>query len=440
MGGRGSMGGTRSTYRGESTRLFNEAQAANATLLEKKKKKGAATTSSSGGGGGGGGGGTKKQSASASTGGINGGGGGSGGGGGGSVAPKPEPQTTDVNDTNPPPDVDLESLFQASPEYAAFDKRYENASAAVYEKKYEEAFTNWVQSKGDKAPAGAPPFRLKDHNRRTGQDLIDDIEAVNPRHGDGDGEWDSNCQRCTMAVEFRAKGYDVTALPLTEGYQRSGYDANGELKPPKTTFGAIANMFTTADGGKRGWTKTTKGDRRAQQIAQLENHIKSWPEGSRGFVGIDYTTGGSHIFNVEVRDGQPYYIDGQIDQHGPSMFTNDQGAHNWKLKFNTQSDMWVMRVDDLTPNEKAAAWVRERTIEEKNAPTATELGDWLEQAYPDDMPGLTPEQIDYLREAFENGWDAIRTGQTPMMPPEYADTPIVVQAWEAGINWARRPA
>lgn len=436
MGGRGSLGGTRSTYRGNSTLLFQQ----QALGSGDGSSAGGANTK------------TKREKKTAGTGGIQ--GSGKGGDGGSAVEPPKvvvEEPTTDIDTQpqDPMTDEELYRLFARSDiykEYLAKDYR----SDAAEEKAHDAAYTKWIQSQeaGKPAPSGSgtpvPTFRRKDSSDRANQALIDDIEAVNPRYdGDDDygtGEYSKNCQRCVVAVEMRAKGYDVTAQSLAEGWRRRGYESDGKIRESTVSFNEIATMWSDEDGNKRSWSQTTTGDNRFKQLAQLNAALTGMPEGARGFIGIDYTRGGSHIFNWEIRDGQPYFIDGQTDIHGPEMFTANDAAYNWKANFNSATEIYYMRVDDMSPNEKALTWVRERSIEEKNAPTATELGAWLDQAYPPNMPGLSAEQIEYLQEAFSEGWQAVRTGQTPVMPPEYADTPIVIQAWEAGINWARRPA
>lgn len=451
MGGRGSMGGTRSTYRGDSTRLFRQQQ-----------QQGTDTgKSGSGGGGGGSSKSVGKSSASANTGGVTNGQGGSGSGGGGSSVETKTP-TTDINDLNPPPDVDLEGLFQQSPEYRAFDKKYEDASEAVYNQKYKDTYSKWLQSQNvEDAPSGADeflPFRRKDTLDRNGQNLINDIEAVNPRYDKSDpnrtGENTQNCQRCTAAVELRAQGYDVVAVPLTEGYLSSQLRPDGKVRQTRASWTDIANMWEDADGNKAKWKqmpiRRPDGTLRSNgaQAAFTESVLKKQPEGARGFIGVKWRgdDAGAHIFNWEIRDGEVYWIDGQTNVHGPEMFTKDDGKYNWKLQFDNEWGLRVFRTDDKKPTAEALTWVRERTIEEKNAPTFTELKEWLPtRAAQYEEDGFGETQIEWLNWAFYEGWNQVRTGRVGAPPYSVTNNEVVnpeflQEAFEDGQAWARRPA
>ncbi|QFG04478.1 VIP2-like toxin [Mycobacterium phage Jeeves] len=345
MGGRGSAGGTRSTYRGNSTALF-------------KAQQGGGGSTGKGGGGGGGGGGGSKGSASHSTGGTKGGGGGGqGGGGGGSALPaQPKP---------------------------------------------------WPDN-----------LRLKaDKRRDTDARLAQDIEAVNPRYGEHDGgeftdrQWNVNCTRAAAAVEMRARGYDVTAMP----------------RPANIKDNSVANIaknWQLPNGTTPEWEMTFHNGTPAETLAKLKNEMKSlYPEGARGFIVVGWDTGtSSHIFNWEIRDGNVHWVDGQ-----PNQWNKGDKWMDRVMKFSTIDHM---RTDNLEPRESLGKWIRERTNEESNAPKRIDL-----------LKELTRRNITdndpVMKEVFTQGWHDVRSGR-PIGPPNYWSEDLKNLYW-AAVEWARRP-
>ena len=160
MGGRGSQGGTRSTYRGDSTARFRERLGLGG---------GNTNTGVVGAGGGGGGGGSKSGTGSAGTGGVTGGqgGGGTGSGGGSVVAESP---TKDINEFELPADASFEDQFEASESFEAFEERFEKAHARdkdpdatvkAYKREYKKAFDKWMTSQDAGRPAGPPALPVE---------------------------------------------------------------------------------------------------------------------------------------------------------------------------------------------------------------------------------------------------------------------------------------
>lgn len=142
MGGRGSIGGTRSTYRRDSTQLFRQKQAQGGDA---------------GSGGGGGSSKNKTGNAGAGTGGIEGGGGSVEGGGGSTVDTKQTEtdQTTDTDsstatDTNeqtlPPTDEQLVSMFEESDIFDELIDKYPGDSE--YKRNYPLFYSRWLKSEG----------------------------------------------------------------------------------------------------------------------------------------------------------------------------------------------------------------------------------------------------------------------------------------------------
>lgn len=439
MGGRGSAGGTRSTYRGTSTADFA------ARGLDANGK---SFFNGNGGGGSQGGGASTKNgggSASTNTGGIQTGGG--GGGGSGEVVVE-DKKTTDINDTSLPPDKDLESLFQASPEFKTFDRRNQNASPEVYQKRYEEALArfigSWTEPKPESKPRSNIPFRRKAvTDFSTEEKLKADLETVNRNHGRTEyrDDYGINCQRCVTAVEYRYRGYDVKAAPATKGYKKEVWDeATGAYKEGYqygATAGEIADLWQTEDGTTAQWDYLTYADmEQGRAVSAMERTIMSWGEGARGFVLVSWDEehgGNSHIFNVEVRDGKPYYIDGQTNEAGEEL-------EDWKGQIDASNWRGVMRVDNLEPKVigtslvRANSWVEERGNEEINAPSKTEAISQLNSLYP-----LGPGNTD-KRNAFFSAWSQVYRGvEDPQPLPVHASDPELLAAFNQGLAFARRP-
>ncbi|ATN92250.1 VIP2-like toxin [Mycobacterium phage Updawg] len=250
---------------------------------------------------------------------------------------------------------------------------------------------------------------LKPDNRRdTDQRLADDIAAVNPRYFEAP-RWQVNCTRCAAVVELRARGYDVTAEPFVKG------------KNKDNLLHDITNKWVDKDGRERDFT--WHWGENAEMLDFFNQTALSWGEGARGFIRVGWKKGGGHIFNVEVRDGEVRYIDGQ-----PNEF--DKGV-SWSDRVEPGSYNGIIRTDDLTPKQslKDDGWIRDRTKDEVNAPLRRELTEELiRRGYNTGTP---------FRDAFVAAWDDIRSGRGPKS--KYSSVVELQQIYEAGIAWARRP-
>lgn len=420
MGGRGSAGGTRSTYRGDSTSLFRQQM-----------------QQGDGGGSGGGGGNTSNRNGnnrSSNSGGIQ-DGGGNGGGGGGSVT-----DTTDTDNQALPADADLEALFEQSDDFDALQARFAaNSNPDLYQKAYDRAFTRWIQSQTRTEPGSAAlPLRKKaDNTRETAEQIQADIETVNRNFRTSNGEWDINCQRCSNAVELRARGYDVKAQPVTSGVLKKTYIGSGNFIGNGASVDQIARQWVDADGiPKNNFDyETNQKLSRANAVKQMEDEIVSWGEGARGFIYVTWMKkegGSAHIWNVEVRNGQPFYVDGQTGQIGAD-------RNDWKDSFSPSGWRGVMRVDNLEPrvsttlsSSAALSWVAERSSDEINAPTSTATIARLAAIFP-----ISPENT-AKRNAFFVAWRAVYRGNDTS-PPSFVNTPELLDAFNQGLAWARRP-
>lgn len=270
-------------------------------------------------------------------------------------------------------------------------------------------------------PAWPDNLRRKAHNRRRRVvDLAADIEAVNPRwlertpgNEDTNEQWDINCTRCSLAVEFRARGYDVTALP----------------KPRSVTDNDHFNIedhWRDGDGNRRKFTYLrflNKADFRSN----LKKDLLDQGDGARGFIIVEWKDGGGHIFNYEVRGDKILFLDGQTNEYNVgNSWINDINLDSWWNGY--------LRTDDLTPRETAMDWIRQRTDAEINAPSEKETLQEALRRYGDESP-----ESNALRSAFRTGWHLIRTGQDPVPPDYFEGFPELIEAFEKGVEWARRP-
>lgn len=188
----------------------------------------------------------------------------------------------------------------------------------------------------------------------SGVDEIDgDIRAVNPNFADA-RQWQVNCQRVAVAYELRRRGFDVGAKgndkrPGTKQYTRTDLQLvwrkewigpGGEQRAPGSV-GAVEVQ--------RNWTYVTVTDR----LARLEEIVRSWPPGARGWVTNVWSGGGGHVWNVERKaDGTIVWLDAQpghvLDAAEIARYVRDsQTIH-------------VMRVDDLEPADEQAGMVKPR--------------------------------------------------------------------------------
>lgn len=114
----------------------------------------------------------------------------------------------------------------------------------------------------------------------------DDMVAINPTYNQPIKGNSSNCVLCSVAYDFRRRGYDVTAKLCTTGMY---------------TDKVIKDMYEDAKEDKvggRNWT------------AVYKNCEKKYPEGSRGLISINSIFGG-HAMAFEIQNGKMEIYDAQ---------------------------------------------------------------------------------------------------------------------------------
>ncbi len=152
------------------------------------------------------------------------------------------------------------------------------------------------------------------------------LAAVNPHYGEG-FEWKNNCQRCVVAEELQARGYNVTAKPF----------ANDGIGDDGT---ACWNIDWANRQNDAGYIPVPL---KSQFKSIVQKAFSTWGGNARAVVRVEWTAiaGGreGHFFSVHMENGQIIYTDPQI---------NEIRDIDETLKDCTPSPyrMWVMRVDN----------------------------------------------------------------------------------------------
>ena len=157
---------------------------------------------------------------------------------------------------------------------------------------------------------------LKDENNT--DTLEDDMYNTNPGWNNKDNGSQMNCPECTITMDLRRRGYEVTAKE----------DVNGE------NFNTLQNMY------KGGQMIMCEPDYEGQTTTEaFYETIKNEPEGSSGMITLQWTDGGGHVAHYEIENGEPIIYDGQARVRIPA---SDYTNVAWTSGY--------MRTDNLEPN------------------------------------------------------------------------------------------
>jgi Papain fold toxin 1, glutamine deamidase len=275
-----------------------------------------------------------------------------------------------------------------------------------------------------------------------------DLTAINPNWNTKEVRWQENCTRCSTATELRHRGYDVTAGPKPRTAKDNSYaDVLSKWLSPN---GAIAGTGPGLNKGVRppepGETLGMSSGNRVFHVLpagqgrtnkrRIDDAVKKWGEGSRGFVGVTWKGRRSaHVFNVENRGGEVVYTDAQTNKP-------DASGHFDRVSPRAYS-VYLARVDDLTPRPEVKEWVQERTDEQVAATTA--------QAEHARALAAGPKPQEMIAAATEKGHgpdsghmgdfmagthNSITHNAIPY--DEYSDNPERQEAYMAGFFWAQR--
>lgn len=128
-------------------------------------------------------------------------------------------------------------------------------------------------------------------------------KGANPYYSYAYREFSENCQRAVIAYEARRRGYNVTARPTFEGDvlpRHAHTNTDGSVNAH--WMGAFQNAKSIYVGAKDAQTVRDK----------IENNMKSFGNGSRAIIQVQWVGGGGHVFNIERRYGRTYWVDAQV--------------------------------------------------------------------------------------------------------------------------------
>lgn len=188
------------------------------------------------------------------------------------------------------------------------------------------------------------PNTLKDALGAKGRPMSAEnaVMNANPFYDRSYGEYSENCQRAVVATEARFRGYNVIAQPTYEGDKLP----NAAYVNPKT---GVRNSFWM--GAFKGAKPERVGSTSVAKTQQnLESKMKSYGNGSRAIMQVQWKGGGGHVLNVVQKNGKTYYYDGQIGvkYNASDLFkaiktTNTQLVRTDNLKFSDRAKKSIMK-------------------------------------------------------------------------------------------------
>ena len=132
--------------------------------------------------------------------------------------------------------------------------------------------------------------------------IRDNAKSVNPNWSLSRPEYTVNCQRCGVAYELRARGFNVEATAAPEG----GVGAPAIVK----------SIFSNAEEVQ------FRGSGHENTL-RVREQLSQWGDGARGIVIINRSDGSGHVFNVAQSDGHFWIIDSQLSAAWNDIDTGD---------------------------------------------------------------------------------------------------------------------
>lgn len=137
---------------------------------------------------------------------------------------------------------------------------------------------------------------------KTSISLESALSGSNPRYNPNFAAYSMNCQRAVVAYELRRRGYDVTAL----------HTYKGDTLPLSARTKGEAVLTSRWMGAFRGAKTDLVGARTRKKAEEnLVNKMKSYGEGSRAIVRVQWNDRDGHVFNAEYKNGKMFYSDAQ---------------------------------------------------------------------------------------------------------------------------------
>lgn len=153
----------------------------------------------------------------------------------------------------------------------------------------------------------------------------DNMQYVNYGRLSDNLDYNNNCAVCTICMDLRERGYDVTAPQYgTYSKDEDGNSPYGSTDWKRKIYGdSIEAISGYAFQGKT--------------YEDFIKDISSEPEGSYGYMGVSWKTGGQHAVFYKIENGKAVIYDGQTCQR------ND----NLKAYLTRCLDFYYTRTDNL---------------------------------------------------------------------------------------------
>lgn len=164
------------------------------------------------------------------------------------------------------------------------------------------------------------------------------VAGANPYYSASYSEFSENCQRAVVAVESRMRGYNVVAQPTFKGD-----------KLPQLVQAPNGDLNGRWQGAFKGAKSVKVAGNSAESTAKnVNNLMKSYGNGARGVIAVQWKNGGGHVVNVVNKNGRIYYVDGQVNKRysGKDLFSKT------KLSYST-----LVRTDNLDFSSRITKFV-----------------------------------------------------------------------------------
>lgn len=176
-----------------------------------------------------------------------------------------------------------------------------------------------------------------------------DLARVNQDNDNWSSNTKRNCFLCTCTYDLRQRGYDVEANTAGVGYYTQDYlpilYPGAEVKSLnlKDQDSYDYNTGKYLPSGKEVVNKKTTNTIE-QKASVFISELEKYPEGSRGYLGVQWSVGGGHAMAWEIRDGNLIILDGQVNK----VYTNPMDI----LKITTGNYNYA-RLDNQEPDPRA---------------------------------------------------------------------------------------
>lgn len=179
----------------------------------------------------------------------------------------------------------------------------------------------------------------------------EDMAAVNPNYNPFKRDYSYNCQRCTFAYEMRRRGYDVEAVAETSSSNISmlttgmgNYYVGGKDKMCNIS-NIIENYLKRNPTEKKLFKSITLNAR------VMEDELLSHGEGARGHLAFGWLSGGGHVVNWEVENGEVVIRDAQ---------TNEKHNIQYYWRYVKPNTTQYIRTDNLELKPEALKFVKRK--------------------------------------------------------------------------------